>query len=191
MTLIQKLRDAIHPLHLALDHSLVPYIESIQSKDDYAALLLLFYGFFKPVYDNIDACIDLNNLPDYPSRRKPEWLLNDLQDLEVDYEIQLCNRLPAITNATTAIGALYVLEGATLGGIMIKKMIIDKLHIHQGLSFFNGYDRHTRERWNVFIQSLNNLNTNNAMDEALIQTAAATFVLFKDWLQQKLIFLRA
>jgi len=184
MMLIDKVRAVTHPLHEVLDRSVVPYIENIRSKDDYAALLLLFYGFFKPVYDSIDACIDTNYLPDYHTRRKPEWILHDLKDLGAEYTIQLCEYLPRITDNASAFGALYVLEGSTLGGAVIKKMVSDKLHTDKALCFFSSYGRQTRGQWNVFIHSLNKIENDNAAAEAVIQTAAATFVLFNDWLQQ-------
>src|SRR3954463_3266651 len=98
MMLIDKVRAGTYDLHQSLDRSLVRYIESIQSKEQYADLLLLFYGFYKPVYDKIDANLEVQYLPDYQNRRKPEWILNDLQDLDVNYTIQLCKHLPDINN---------------------------------------------------------------------------------------------
>src|SRR5690349_14339557 len=137
MMLIDRVRSATYTLHQSLDQSLIPYINAVQSKEDYAALLLLFYGFFKPVYDKIDACIQVNYLPDYQHRRKPEWVLNDLKDLEVNYTVDICRQLPEIHNNAAAFGAFYVLEGSTLGGMVIRKIIHDKLHINNGLSFFS------------------------------------------------------
>lgn len=184
MTLIDKVRTATNALHQSLDNSLIPYIHSIRSKEDYAALLLKFYGFFTPVYDSIDAFIQVDDLPDYPHRRKPGWILSDLKDLEVDYSVQLCEQVPYINNNAAAFGALYVLEGSTLGGMIIRKMIAEKLHINKGLSFFSGYGKQTRERWDVFIRSLNDIDNHNISDEMVIQAAVATFTLFKQWLQQ-------
>src|SRR5205085_7986108 len=117
----------------------------------------MFYGFFKPVYDSIDVFIDMAYLTDYQSRRKPEWILNDLEELEVDSTIKLCKRIPNINNNAAAFGALYVLEGSTLGGMVIRRIISDKLHINKGLTFFSGYGKQTRERWNVFIHAMNNM----------------------------------
>lgn len=183
MILIDKVRTATYDLHQSLDHSLVPYLETIKSKEQYADLLQLFYGFFRPVYDKIDVNLELQYLPDYLNRRKPEWILNDLQDLEVNYTIQLCEHLPEIKNNAAAFGALYVLEGSTLGGVVIRKMLYDQLHIDKGLTFFSGYGKQTREYWNVFINSLNNLDNHSNAEEIVIQTAAATFKSFKEWLQ--------
>ena len=70
MTLINKVRTATNALHQSLDNSLIPYIQSVRSKEDYAALLSLFYGFFKPIYDNIDNHIEIHYLPDYQNRRR-------------------------------------------------------------------------------------------------------------------------
>ncbi len=51
-----------------------------------------------------------------------------------------------------AFGALYVLEGSTIGGLIIKKMISEKLGSEEGMSFFEGYGKKTAERWKVFTQ---------------------------------------
>lgn len=184
MTLTDKVRTATHSLHHALDQAMMPYIAAIRSKEDYAALLLAFYGFFKPVYDNIDTYIDTSFLPDYKNRRRPEWILHDLDAMEVEYTLPVCGQLPLIKDNASAFGALYVLEGSTMGGVMIKKMIGDKLQRDSGFSFFYGYGRQTREQWNAFIEAFNQLDKHNSADNEVVETAAATFVLFKDWLQQ-------
>ena len=182
--LIDRVRAATYALHQSLDNLMIPNIEAIRSKEDYAALLLQLYGFFKPVYDNTDRFLDTNYLPDYRSRRKPEWILNDLKDLEVNHTIHLCEHLPHIDSNAAACGALYVLEGSTMGGMIIKKMIHEKLHSDDGLTFFSGYGKQTRERWNVFIHYLNDIDNHKEASEMVIQTAAATFMFFKEWLQR-------
>lgn len=87
MNLLEKIRAATHSHHQSLDNALIPCLKNVQSKEDYAAILIAFYGFFKPVYDRIDAYVDINFLPDYNSRRKPEWIIKDLDALGIDYFI--------------------------------------------------------------------------------------------------------
>lgn len=184
MMLIDKVRAATRLLHQSLDQRLVAHIDILENKQQYAHLLLLFYGFFKPVYSRIDAGIDILCLPDYLSRRRPEQILIDLDELGLLYQPHLCRQLPVIDSNAAAFGALYVLEGSTLGGVMIKKMIADKLHTTTGLSFFGGYQKQTRDRWNSFVYALNNLNLPQADEAVVVDTAAATFTAFDNWLQQ-------
>ena len=53
--------------------------------------------------------------------------------------------LPSIPGTAEAIGALYVMEGSTLGGQIIKKMIAKQLGTAEdhATSFFNGYGEAT------------------------------------------------
>jgi len=60
--------------------------------------------------------------------------------------------LPEIKNTAQAFGALYVIEGSTLGGQIIKKMVQKQLCMegNNGLSFFDGYREATSDMWQVF-----------------------------------------
>lgn len=171
-------------MHEELDKALVPYISGIRTIQDYTQLLVAFYGFFKPVYDSIDAHLDVYYLPDYPSRRKPEDILQNLRELDAhDPATQICRQVPSIQNNAGAFGALYVMEGSTLGGLMIKKMLTGQLSLSdKQLQFFGGYGKQTRQRWNVFLSAMNTVAQNETEEQALIETAKATFTCFRNWL---------
>ncbi len=182
--LIDKLRHETKPAHEELDKAMIPYIHNIHSKEDYSKLLAAFYGYFKPVYDKINTHLDTSFLPDYNSRRKPDDILQNLAALGHHHTIEnTANHLPDVYNNASAFGALYVLEGSTLGGLMIKKMIASQTHLpDKKISFFAGYGKATRERWNTFVNALNNVAKTNEEEQNAIRAAAETFSFFKDWL---------
>lgn len=183
MMLIEKIRRATQPMHEALDKTMTPHIESIQSTEEYIQLLTAFYGFFKPMYDKIDEHLQTSFLPDYGTRRKPVDILKNLVTLHYNYPIQIFStNLPTIENNAAAFGALYVLEGSTLGGLLIKKMIAAQTGLHdEQLSFFEGYGKQTRERWNRFIDAVNALPT-HSNEEQTIKAASDTFAQFSNWI---------
>lgn len=96
----------------------------------------------------------------------------------------ISSQIPYIHDHGSAFGALYVLEGSTLGGLIIKKMISEKLGSEEGMSFFEGYGKKTAERWKVFTHILNQIDTDHNTADIVVKTAASTFMLFNSWMQQ-------
>lgn len=186
MTLIDKLRSATRPMHEELDSSMMPYIKSIQSEEAYCRLLAAFYGFFKPLYEKIDAHLQTSFLPDYNTRRKPDDILQNLSRLSCPVSLtDRSEQLPLINSNASAFGALYVMEGSTLGGLMIKKMLAEQTGLADDqLSFFAGYGKATRERWNIFIEALNTTAQSEEEEQSAIDAASQTFLYFKEWLSK-------
>lgn len=188
MVLIDKLRNATRPTHEELDAAMLPYIRNIRSAEAYCKLLAAFYGFFTPVYEQINAYLQTSYLPDYNTRRKPEDIVTNLSRLSCPVPVSdHAKHLPSITNNASAFGALYVMEGSTLGGLMIKKMLAEQTGLpDEQLSFFAGYGKATRERWNGFIAALNSIAQNEEEEQAAVEAASQTFSCFKEWLDKEL-----
>ncbi len=184
MLLLENIRSATKESHEALDTAMMPAIKSIHSAEAYVRLLIAFYGFFKPVYELIEAHLQTSLLPDYPTRRKPSAILENLAALHFHQPVtHLCEDLPLITNNAAAFGALYVMEGSTLGGLVIKKMIATQTGLQDGqISFFNAYGKETKERWNTFIIILNGIAKDGKEEASAIVAATETFALFRRWL---------
>ena len=91
--------------------------------------------------------------------------------------------LPGITNEDEAIGALYVLEGSTLGGkiisAMIKKVLIDA--DDSILSFYNGYGEESEKMWSSFTNAMNEHSKGEEQSRTITEAAKETFVKFKAW----------
>lgn len=180
VAVVLKRDTALH--HHELEQALVPKLTGLQSPGDYCAILKTFYGFFAPLQQRIEEFITPAFLPDFDQRRKASLLLKDLEKLgRAADPIPLCLLLPAVNSVAEAFGALYVLEGATLGGQMISKMLLknpvagiteDQLH------FFRGYRERTGPMWKSYLEVL------NAQPDPgpIIAAANDTFLSFQNWI---------
>lgn len=187
--IIDKLRQSTQQAHKELDSWLMPKFQQINSTDQYSDLLKAFYGYFMPVMKMVDEKLDSASLPDYQQRRKPAAILNDLDALQQSGDdINYATKLPHVSNAAQAFGALYVLEGSTLGGVFLSKILAQqtKLDEKSGLSFFYGYGKESRAKWETFIEHLNAFAAEKNNDEQITGAAVETFQYFKQHLQQNL-----
>lgn len=187
MMIIARLREATKAAHKHLDEHLYPVIKNIHSKDDYAYLLEVFYTFFKPVYNSIENQLGAHRLPGMENRRKPSWLLEDLEDIGMPgNNYQLCRDIPAINSTAQAWGALYVLEGSSMGGTVITRVIKEGLNQFgdTGFKFFKAYGENNAEKWQQFLSYLENDEDNGRHTDELINTGIETFNLFHAWIIQ-------
>ncbi len=184
--LSDKLRTNTSDYHQQTEVMLVTRIKGIDSKSDYAALLGLFYSYFGGLEKLIDNAIDKSQMTDYDHRRKTASLKSDLEYLNAPIpDFAPADALPKIRTHARALGALYVIEGSTLGGKIISKMVTQKLSLPHsaGLSFFNGYGADTDTMWAGFKEQLNGVADTDAETE-VINAANDTFLCFKEWIKQ-------
>lgn len=170
--------------HEEVEAILLPALTSIRTTEDYATILKMFYGYFYPIETSIENFLPLDLLPDLAERRKASTLLEDLHRLGQATDIlPICKKLPSISNPAQAFGALYVLEGSTLGGKQIAKMLAKNPAVPEGTTrFFSGYGEQTGSRWKSFVQVFNQQSDG----EAVIASANETFYLLKGWMQHAL-----
>jgi heme oxygenase len=182
--LSEKLKEKTKLNHQLLEKKLVGKLKAMRSKQDYTELLALFYSFFGGLELAIDQHIDTSHLPDYPQRRKTAALAHDITELGAGLPVLAGgNEIPPINNHLQALGALYVIEGSTLGGKIISKMISGQLQLSAGLSFFNGYGEQTENMWQIFKQSID--QPLEAIEEdKVILSANDTFLQFSRWFDQ-------
>ena len=190
VSVAQTLKHRTEENHMALEAMLLPHLHALQTPEDYSQLLKAFYGYFKPVEALILHHLNKKILPDIEHRRKADFILKDLTSLKTHIaNLPLATALPAIGNLYQALGALYVLEGSTLGGRGITKMLMKNVGLQlqaDQLQFFNGYGTATGSMWTSFIQMLNQLKITGAEKETMIGAANETFLFFKNWLQLRL-----
>jgi len=182
--LAEQLKNDTLINHQQLEKMLVGRMKAIRNTQDYIDLLQLFYSYFGGLEKLIDEQLDQSRLPDYDQRRKSSSLANDIIALGgTPQEMADSAALPAISNTLQAMAALYVIEGSTLGGKFISKMIAQQLHINDGtgLSFFNSYGNNTDVMWNTFKDVLNTQSTSAQENNVVIETANDTFARFKAW----------
>jgi heme oxygenase len=173
--------------HQQLEKMLVGRMKAIRSKEDYISLLQLFYSYFGGLEELIDRYINETEMPDYQHRRKSAALAKDIEDLGGEPGQKVSeNALPAIKNSLQAYAAMYVIEGSTLGGKIISKMMAQQLGVthNKGLSFFNGYGENTENMWEKFKNALNTKAKTPHEEQIIISAANETFEKFKEWAQK-------
>ncbi|RFM29966.1 biliverdin-producing heme oxygenase [Deminuibacter soli] len=183
MVLAEELKNYTKSAHAALEGRMIPAIKSIRTGGDYTRLLRLFYGYYAALETKIAPQV-CDKLPDFEARRKAQSILSDMAAIDGGSvaATTLCNTLPDITSYPQALGAMYVLEGSTLGGQIISNMIRQRLQEAGGaLSFFEGYGEQTAAMWQRFKLLLED-DFSETEKAALLYAANDTFVSFQKWI---------
>ena len=128
--IMQRLKEETRHYHTHLEanpRSVAVLSESV-SAASYLDLLQHFYGFYAPLEQQLARLQWLHIGFNYDARRKLPGLEADLRFLGVDRAtLPLCPNVPSITSLAQAVGTLYVIEGATLGGQIIRRHLQSKL----------------------------------------------------------------
>lgn len=183
--LIEKLRAGTRHTHEELEKEMMPLITQAGDAGVYAKLLHLFYGYYRPLEKGMETWLDDSVVPDINQRRKTSWILDDLQALGQPTEMEEDADAPVISNRAEALGAMYVMEGSSLGGKVICKMIAENLGMedHRALSFFYGYGGQTGSRWKGFLAVLDRFSGTEE-EQDIIRKADEVFLKFRRWLQR-------
>jgi heme oxygenase len=185
MVCSEVIKAATNKLHAEAEAVLIRRIKGIQHVEDYIELLALFFGFFAPVEKLICNFIHSNVLPDIATRRKSGSIIKSLGSGTLIPVAAPCF-LPPIHNLAEAFGAMYVLEGSTLGGKIISRMLRENGMVQlssQSLAFFDFYGDCTFEMWAGFKTAINALLISETDIKAATQTAGDTFSKMKTWMQ--------
>ena len=166
---------------------MIPKLTSIKNYDEYAPVLKMFYGFFHPLEKTIRQYISKEILSDINERRNSRFIVTDLSSIGHPVQaLSICNDLPKINSSLDALGSMYVLEGSTLGGRMISRMLMKNSLVRfdeSNLHFFNGYQENTGSKWKYFLSVLNEYD---AYADVMIASANETFTCLTKWMEQRL-----
>jgi heme oxygenase len=170
--------------HARLEKKLVGIIRHIRTVDQYVAFLEMFYAFYRETEQKMEQYLTTDRIPDIQQRRKAAALLQDIQALDPFKKPgSYPAAAPSVNSYPRALGAAYVLEGSTLGGVHIAKMIreqVPDLPPGKGFSFFESYGPAVQEMWKKFHTYLNRL-TDAAEQQEAITAARDTFLTFNHW----------
>jgi heme oxygenase len=181
------LKEATTANHQQTEKILIGKMKAMRSKQDYVNLLSDFYGYFGGLEKQIERYVNESTLADYNERRKTAAIADDIVAMGGTVpELATANELPGIDNYLQAFGALYVIEGSTLGGKIISKMVQQHLQVDgtAGLSFFNSYGDDTQQMWENFKDVLNGAPTTPEEEAVITNAADETFAKFKSWLEK-------
>ena len=190
VTRMQRLREATRVVHTRIE-GVLPLLDPGLTRTRYIRVVEAFYGFYAPLEPCIARAVGAEGAAlTLELRAKLPLLATDLRALgRTDAELEdlpRCRDVPTVDTASHAIGTLYVIEGATLGGQIIRKHLRDGLAIEavSGAAFFTGYGARTGAMWSGFGEHVDRSPT---LDTAVaVAAAVATFQTLTVWLEASL-----
>ncbi|QHF51398.1 biliverdin-producing heme oxygenase [Pseudomonas sp. S49] len=187
---LQDLRAGTAELHIALEKRL-PFFSDFLDTQAFVRLMQAYYGFYLPLEN---ALLRSDAMPadfELTPRLKAPTLRTDLHAMGVSAEalqsLPQCEQLPVIDSSAACLGVLYVLEGATLGGQILRREISTRLGLEadNGAAFLDIYGAATGRRWRDFIEYLGSRPMSPVERAAVVTAAQTTFSCFERWLESR------
>lgn len=164
--------------------SLVPLMSPTLEQDRYRMVLRHFYGFIRSweVWSMANVPAELR--PMLMERERSNLLKADLRYFG-EHLPEFLYMPPARDTKSRAafLGAMYVIEGSTLGGQHIARHVEDILGLSpgQGDSYFRGYGDRTKLMWRQFQEVINAVPDDDA--DEVITSAGDMFFAFGEWMR--------
>ncbi len=193
-SLLEALRTGTALLHVALEKRL-PFFSEYLDADWFRRLLQAYYGFYGPMEAALYDCELIPDGYDTELRVKTPTLLSDLlalglNDMAIN-DLPRCTQLPLLDTPAACLGALYVLEGATLGGQVLRREMAQRLDLDadNGGAFLNVYGPETGRRWKDFLDYLGHQQMDAPAKQHAVDAARSTFRCFEQWLDSQEVLL--
>ncbi len=178
---LQNLRASTADCHkqLELNNLSLALLSDTVNENIYCTYLARLYSFVKSFEQFVYPALSNHFLNIY-DRKKALFIEEDLKALDISIDIGtpleeafFRNTYPDVYIAA---GALYVLEGSTLGGQIIIK------HLQKAMpagfvnaAYFSGYQQKTGSMWKEFLQQLTALPQSTQQEQQIITGAITTF----------------
>lgn len=178
------LRRATEPLHRRVEEHL-DLLGRRWTPTAYCHLLEALLAIYAPIERGLTALDWSGSGIDLDARFKSHWLEADLAHFGVDVKsLQMtCTDLPRLETVANGLGALYVLEGATLGGQIILRTLQPRLAISSthGGRFYASYGAQIGAMWKSYISVLENAAQLPQHAREIELGAFETFGAFERW----------
>lgn len=121
-------------------------------------------------------------LSDFSTRRKSPLLLRDLALL--GGSMQTTGEVPVLDSSAAALGAFYVLEGATLGGRHLSVIVERRLGLdaEHGAAYLASYGPNVSVMWERFGAAVEAHCSDQESIVRAVAAARATFLALEQWL---------
>lgn len=186
--ILNYLKERTSQLHTRIEQT-VSIPDRLRSVAAYTHLLARLHGFYAPLEDRLCAVAGSSELGlDLAERRKACLLRRDLVAIgttraSID-ALPRCLDLPVVADPGDVLGCLYVVEGATLGGKIVSRLVGRTLGLapDHGCSFFASYGERVGEMWAEFRRVLEEYSavTPGAGDR-IVAAAIETFSGLDRW----------
>ncbi len=175
--ILARLKEATAGIHQQVERQ-VRILDPQAPASAYVDYLSKLLGFHAPLEHALEGA----GLPVLEGRAKTPLLAQDLWALGVDPEyLAWCRQLPQVSTRAQALGAAYVLEGATLGGKHVLSRLGDRAPAHAS-RYLDCYGPQVGARWNAFRQTLREEVSPQEAPECLA-AAVGTFEALSRWLE--------
>ena len=175
---VLRIQTASH--HAAVERR-VDIVGRLHSVEGYVDLLARLYGFYAPFEEVLGTAVARWGVPyDVEARRKAPLIARDLAALGLApaavAALPRCGWAPLPGRPAAALGCLYVVEGATLGGRLIARLVERRLGLgpRTGAAFFGAYGPEVGPRWRAFCSVLADAMSDRATERHVV--AAARYV---------------
>jgi heme oxygenase (biliverdin-IX-beta and delta-forming) len=178
--LLADLKSATADHHARVEAAM-PSLDELATRDGYATALRALHGFHAAWEPAIWRAPGVEGA--LGDRRKLPLLERDLRALGVRAEAR--RPAPAELDGTAeAFGALYVLEGATLGGRVIQRRVAGPLGVtpEAGGAYYHGYGDGTGARWKEFGRVVTGYADETGTAARIVAGAVACFAALEAWL---------
>jgi heme oxygenase len=159
----EKLKSATSAHHDELENLM--FVQEIMNKtltlEQYKTLLATNYVVHAAIESKLHDALDqgVKDILDIENRNKLAALEQDLQEMNMqkeDLDAVHFDFLPKDHSNASSLGAMYVLEGATLGGNVIrKKLRANPVFEHLSLNYYSVYAENLMPNWLSFVNVLN------------------------------------
>ncbi len=158
MSLSEQLKAETLNSHKQVEKLVIHQIKNINSEEDYAVLLEKFYTFYQGVEELSFPFLEANETAEKLCNKRSPTIVQDFKELQIEQAFSKASddNMPVPRNYAEALVALYVLEGSSLGGPYIAKML-GKKGIQRGLNFFKGDQADFMNHWQQFKNLLNDV----------------------------------
>lgn len=171
--------------HQQAESVMMPLLQQATTPASYGALLNRFYGLYQPLEHLAMPLLANSPFAAIVAPRSP-LLVHDLELLGMAPTQEVSTNLPTVTNFYEALGLIYVLEGAALGGRIIARMLQQHPFLpHQAFHFFRGKEEGTGAHWQLFTKLLNEEVQSPQQMQLACNTARATFKAHTRWMQTR------
>lgn len=201
---LDTLRNATSDYHRKLEAA-IDWMEAFQSYASYRGLLERFARIVPPLEQAIAGQLASEPPPEFDASVRTRWLNADLTAVNAlmaesgwlsaskraedglreanapsSAEALTARDFEYIDSPATAIGALYVLEGSSLGGQFLSRQLHDRLQVTpaNGGAYFAAYGAATARHWHAFRNWANSQLVDNHSTRRAADAAQLTFARF-------------
>lgn len=187
---LKTLRESTRDVHDRLEATPVAraLMNADLTREGYRLWLSANLGIIEPFEERLQRHMIWRVLGLDPCERlKVPALEADLRELGVDPgDLARAPGLPAFDHDAEVIGAMYVLEGATLGGQVIARQLAHHFGFgpENGARFFHVYGEDVGPRWREFKEAMARYAIERQAADTIISGARKTFLAFEAWYDQ-------